>query len=52
MCRPRGEGGDLSGADEQGSAAAHHYPRGSRQQHGAGPRQPKGQMGGCAGEGC
>lgn len=46
----RGQGGAVSGAGEQGSPAARRVARGSRQQHGAGPRQPEGQMGSSAGE--
>lgn len=47
----RGEGGAVSGADEQRSPTARRDARGSGQQHGAGPHQPEGQMGSRAGEG-
>lgn len=45
-----GQGGALPGAAEQGPAAPHRDARGPRQQHGAGPGQPEGQVGIGAGE--
>lgn len=47
---PGGQGGALPGPAEQGPAAPGRDARGLRQQHGAGPGQPEGQVGVGAGE--